>query len=123
MNKTILIVDDAVFMRMKLKKIIEASGYQIIEAKDGLQAFELFKEQKPDLVIMDISMPEMDGLTSLRYMMEHDNSIPVIMCSAIGQESKILEAGRLGAKDFIVKPFKDKEIEEVLNCFLEENGR
>ncbi len=68
-------------------------------------------------------MPEMDGLTSLRYMMEHDNSIPVIMCSAIGQESKILEAGRLGAKDFIVKPFKDKEIEEVLNCFLEENGR
>lgn len=123
MNKTILIVDDAVFMRMKLKKIIEASGYQIIEAKDGLQAFELFKEHKPNLVIMDISMPEMDGLTSLRYMMEHDNSIPVIMCSAIGLESKILEAGRLGAKDFIVKPFKDKEIEEVLNCFLEENGR
>lgn len=123
MSKTILIVDDAVFMRMKLKKIIQAYGFQVIEANDGLQALEIFKEHKPDLVLMDISMPEMDGLTSLRHMMDYDHNIPVIMCSAIGQESKILEAGRLGAKDFIVKPFKDKEIEEVLTCYLEENGR
>ena len=123
MSKTVLIVDDAVFMRMKLKKIIEASGYETIEAKDGLQAVTLVKQQKPDLVIMDISMPEMDGLSALQHMMAYDSSILVIMCSAIGQESKILEAGRLGAKDFIVKPFKDKDIEEVLTCYLEENRR
>lgn len=121
--KTVLIVDDAIFMRMKLKKIIESVGYQTLEAKDGLQALEIFKQEKPDLVIMDISMPEMDGLTSLQHMMQYDPSRPVIMCSAIGQESKILEAGKLGAKDFIVKPFKDKEIEAVLHCFLEGDGR
>lgn len=121
--KTVLIVDDAIFMRMKLKKIIEAAGYQTLEAKDGLQALELFQKEKPDLIIMDISMPEMDGLTSLQHMMQEDPSKPVIMCSAIGQESKILEAGKLGAKDFIVKPFKDKEIEAVLHCFLEGDRR
>lgn len=121
--KTVLIVDDAIFMRMKLKKIIEAAGYQTLEAKDGLQALDLFQKETPDLIIMDISMPEMDGLTSLQHMMQYDPSKPVIMCSAIGQESKILEAGKLGAKDFIVKPFKDKEIEAVLHCFLEGDGR
>lgn len=121
--KTVLIVDDAIFMRMKLKKIIEAAGYQTLEAKDGLQALDLFQKENPDLIIMDISMPEMDGLTSLQHMMQYDPSKPVIMCSAIGQESKILEAGKLGAKDFIVKPFKDKEIEAVLHCFLEGDGR
>lgn len=121
--KTVLIVDDAIFMRMKLKKIIETAGYQTLEAKDGLQALDIFKQEKPDLVIMDISMPEMDGLTSLHHMMQYDASRPIIMCSAIGQESKILEAGNLGAKDFIVKPFKDKEIEAVLHCFLEGDGR
>jgi two-component system chemotaxis response regulator CheY len=115
MAKKGLIVDDAAFMRTMLKEILTKSGYEIIgEAANGREALEMYKSAKPDFVIMDITMPEMDGIQALKGIRSIDSNAVVIMCSAIGQQAHVLEAIKSGAKDFIVKPFQpDRVLESI----------
>ena len=115
MAKGILLVDDAAFMRMMLKDILVKNGYEVLgEAENGLKAVEKYKELNPDLVIMDITMPEMDGIDAVKEIKKINASAAVIMCSAMGQQSMVIEAIQSGAKDFIVKPFQaDRIIEAV----------
>ncbi len=115
MAKKVLIVDDAAFMRMMIKDILSKNGYEIVgEAADGQQALDLYKEHQPDLVTMDITMPEMDGITSLKEIKKINPDAKVIMCSAMGQQAMVIDAIQAGAKDFIVKPFQaDRVIEAV----------
>ena len=104
--KKVLIVDDAVFMRMKLKDILEKNGYEVVgEAQNGQEAFEKYQASTPDLVTMDITMPEVDGLEALKLIRDFDGNAKVIMCSAMGQQGMVMDAIRAGAVDFIVKPF------------------
>ena len=111
MEGKILIVDDAAFMRMMIKDILKKNGYEnIIEASDGELAVQMYKADKPDLVIMDITMPNKNGLEALKEIKELDPAAKIVMCSAMGQESMVVEAIRNGAKDFIVKPFKADRI-------------
>lgn len=102
----ILVVDDAEFLRVRISKMLVGDGYEVIEAENGLLALNAYKAQKPDVVLMDITMPEMDGLTALREILSADPNAKVIMLTALGQESVVLEAIKSGAKDFIVKPFE-----------------
>ncbi len=120
MAKKILIVDDAVFMRMMLKGILEPYGYEIVgEAEDGDKAVELFKQLKPDLVTMDIIMTNMGGIESLREIKRIDNNAKVVVISAVDQRQALLETIRLGAKDFIVKPFEEERVLSVVKKALE----
>lgn len=115
----ILIVDDAAFMRMMVKDALSKGGYtDVVEAVDGVDALEKFKEVNPDLVIMDITMPNMNGLEALKAIKEVNPSATVIMCSAMGQESMVIEAIKSGAKDFIVKPFKQERIISTVSNVL-----
>ncbi|MBR4581937.1 MAG: response regulator [Lachnospiraceae bacterium] len=115
MEKGILIVDDAAFMRMVIKNILTKEGYEIAgEASDGKQAVEMYNELKPALVLLDITMPEMDGIEALKKIIAADPSAKVVMCSALGQSSMVIEAIQAGARDYIVKPFQpDRVIEAV----------
>ena len=115
MAKSILICDDAAFMRMMIKDILLKNGYDIAgEAENGMKAVEKYKEVKPDLVMMDITMPEMDGIQALKKIKEVDPGAVVVMCSAMGQQAMVIESIQSGAKDFIVKPFdKDRVLEAV----------
>ncbi|CCZ27482.1 sporulation initiation phosphotransferase F [Firmicutes bacterium CAG:194] len=115
MAKNILICDDAAFMRMMIKDILTKNGYNVVgEAENGLKAVEKYSETKPDLVLMDITMPEMDGIQALKKIKELDSGATVIMCSAMGQQAMVIESIQAGAKDFIVKPFQaDRVIEAV----------
>ena len=115
MAKNILICDDAAFMRMMMKDILTKNGYNVAgEAENGVKAVEKYNELKPDLVLMDITMPEMDGIQALKKIKEADSSALVIMCSAMGQQAMVIESIQAGAKDFIVKPFQaDRVIEAV----------
>ena len=115
MAKNILICDDAAFMRMMIKDILTKNGYTVAgEAENGAKAVEKYAELKPDLVLMDITMPEMDGIQALKKIKEKDPSATVVMCSAMGQQAMVIEAIQSGAKDFIVKPFQaDRVIEAV----------
>ena len=115
MAKNILICDDAAFMRMMIKDILSKNGYNVAgEAENGAKAVEKYNELKPDLVLMDITMPEMDGIQALKKIKEADSSALVIMCSAMGQQAMVIESIQAGAKDFIVKPFQaDRVIEAV----------
>ena len=115
MAKNILICDDAAFMRMMIKDILSKNGYNVAgEAENGARAVEKYNELKPDLVLMDITMPEMDGIQALKKIKETDPSALVIMCSAMGQQAMVIESIQAGAKDFIVKPFQaDRVIEAV----------
>ncbi|MDB4868483.1 MAG: response regulator [Cohnella sp.] len=115
MANRILIVDDAAFMRMMIRDILTKNGYEVVgEAQDGAQAIEKFKELHPDLVTMDITMPEMDGITALKEIRKLDTNARVIMCSAMGQQAMVIDAIQAGAKDFIVKPFQaDRVIEAI----------
>lgn len=115
MAKNILISDDAAFMRMMIKDILTKNGYNVVgEAENGARAVEKYNELKPDLVLMDITMPEMDGIQALKKIKEGDPSALVIMCSAMGQQAMVIESIQAGAKDFIVKPFQaDRVIEAV----------
>ena len=115
MAKNILICDDAAFMRMMIKDILSKNGYNVAgEAENGAKAVEKYAELKPDLVLMDITMPEMDGIQALKKIRETDPSALVIMCSAMGQQAMVIESIQAGAKDFIVKPFQaDRVIEAV----------
>ncbi|WP_199617977.1 response regulator [Paenibacillus alkalitolerans] len=115
MANKILVVDDAAFMRMMIKDILTKNGYEVVgEASDGVQAIEKFKESRPDLITMDITMPEMDGITALKEIKKIDGGAKVIMCSAMGQQAMVIDAIQAGAKDFIVKPFQaDRVIEAI----------
>lgn len=115
MAKNILICDDAAFMRMMIKDILTKNGYNVAgEAENGQVAVEKYKELHPDLVLMDITMPEMDGIQALKEIKKLDGSATVIMCSAMGQQAMVIESIQAGAKDFIVKPFQaDRVIEAV----------
>ena len=115
MAKNILICDDAAFMRMMIKDILTKNGYNIAgEAENGQKAVEKYAELKPDLVLMDITMPEMDGIEALKRIKAADPNASVIMCSAMGQQAMVIESIQSGAKDFIVKPFQaDRVIEAV----------
>jgi len=114
-----MVVDDAAFMRLMIRNILEASGHQVIaEASNGKQAVELYKQHRPDLVTMDITMPEMDGIQAVKRIKKFDSSAKIIMCSALGQREFVLDAIFHGASDFIVKPInKDRVIEAVRNIF------
>lgn len=115
----ILVVDDAGFMRMMIKNYLTKAGYTtIIEGEDGEKAVSLYKSELPDLVIMDITMPNLDGIGALRAIKEVDPNAKVVMCSAMGQEAMVMEAIKLGAKDFIVKPFKQDRILETVSKLL-----
>ncbi len=115
MAKNVLIVDDAAFMRMMIKDILSKNGYNVVgEAENGKIAVDKFKELNPDLVTMDITMPEMDGLEALKAIKATNPGATVIMCSAMGQQAMVIEAIQAGAKDFIVKPFQaDRVLEAV----------
>lgn len=119
MANTILIVDDAAFMRMMIKDILTKNGFEVVgEANDGLQAVEKYKELTPDLVTMDITMPEMDGITALKEIKSFDPNAKVIMCSAMGQQAMVIDAIQAGAKDFIVKPFQADRVVEAISKTL-----
>ena len=115
MAKSILICDDAAFMRMMIKDILVKNGYNIAgEAENGAKAVEKYQETKPDLVLMDITMPEMDGIQALKAIKANDPNAQVIMCSAMGQQAMVIEAIQSGAKDFIVKPFQAERVLEAV---------
>ena len=111
----VLVADDAAFMRKMVSDALAKGGHEVVgEAGNGVEAVALFQELKPDLMTLDITMPEKDGLTALAEIVAADPSARVVMCSALGQEAKVLEAIKLGAKDFVVKPFQpDRVIEAV----------
>ena len=111
----VLVVDDAAFMRKMVSDALVKGGHEVVgEAGNGVEAVEQFQALRPDLMTLDITMPEKDGLAALADIMAADPTAKVVMCSAIGQESKVLEAIKLGAKDFVVKPFQpDRVIEAV----------
>ena len=107
----ILVVDDAMFMRRVVADALAGGGHEVVgEASNGHEAVQRFKELSPDVTMLDITMPDMDGLDALRAIMALDESARVVMCSALGQEGKVLEAVRAGAKDFIVKPFVPERV-------------
>ncbi|MGA9224860.1 MAG: response regulator [Mesobacillus sp.] len=119
MAKRILVVDDAAFMRMMIKDILTKNGFEVVaEAADGMQALEKYKELQPDLVTMDITMPEMDGITSLKEIKKVNPTAKVIMCSAMGQQAMVIDAIQAGAKDFIVKPFQADRVIEAISKAL-----
>jgi len=111
MGAKILIVDDLSFMRMIQKEILSQRGYVVVgEASNGLEAVEKYRSLRPDLVLLDITMPQMNGLEAMRKIFSIDPQARVIMCSALGQQNLIVEAIRAGVKDFIVKPFKPERM-------------
>ncbi|CAB50460.1 response regulator [Pyrococcus abyssi] len=115
----ILVVDDAAFMRMLLKKILTQAGHEVVgEASNGKEAVEKYKQLKPDLVTMDIVMPEMDGITAVKEIMKIDPNAKIIMITAVGQEAKVMEALKSGAKGYIVKPFQAQKVIEEVNRVL-----
>ncbi len=117
--KKVLIVDDAAFMRMAIKNILVKHDYDVVdEAENGLAGFNKYKDLKPDLVTMDITMPELDGLAALKQIMAFDPNAKVVMVSAMGQEQMVMEAIKSGAKSFIVKPFKEDHVIQTLSKLL-----
>ena len=121
MAKKILLVDDAAFMRKMIKDTLVKNGYtEVFEAVDGADAVEKFGEIAPDLVVMDITMPNMDGLEALKAIRAADANANVVMCSAMGQETMVIDAIRSGAKDFIVKPFKPERVLKTVTSIVGE---
>lgn len=119
MAKKILLVDDAAFMRKVVKDTLSKAGYtELFEAVDGADAVVKYDEIHPDLVLMDITMPNMDGLEALQAIRGKDSGANIVMCSAMGQESMVMDAVRFGAKDFIVKPFKSERIVKTVTNIL-----
>ncbi len=110
MKPKILVVDDAQFMRLRYQKLLTAEGYQVVEAANGQEALEVYDREAPDMVLLDITMPVMDGIEALQRLKKTHEDAVVVMSSALGQESMILAAIKGGAKDFIVKPFQPDKI-------------
>ena len=119
MAKRVLITDDALFMRVTLKNILTKCGYEVVgEAANGRESIDLYQQTKPDLVTMDITMPEMDGISALREIRKLDPNANVIMCTAMGQKNMVMEAVSSGAKDFIVKPFQPEKVIEAVKRII-----
>lgn len=119
MANRILIVDDAAFMRMMLKDILSKNGFEIAgEAENGVIAVDKYKELKPDLVTMDITMPELDGISAVKRIKSLDPNARIVMCSAMGQQAMVIDAIQAGAKDFIVKPFQPERVLEAIQKAL-----
>ncbi|MDX8362242.1 MULTISPECIES: response regulator [Bacillaceae] len=119
MSHKILIVDDAAFMRMMIKDILTKNGFDVVgEAADGVQAIEKYKEFQPDLVTLDITMPELDGISVLKEIRKINPNAKIVMCSAMGQQAMVIDAIQAGAKDFIVKPFQAERVIEAINKTL-----
>ncbi|TZE83343.1 response regulator [Calorimonas adulescens] len=119
MGKNILIVDDAAFMRMMIRDILTKNGYTVIgEADNGATALDKYQELSPDLVIMDITMPEVDGIQAVREIRRVDPNAKIIMCSAMGQQAMVIEAIQAGARDFIVKPFQAERVIEAVKKII-----
>ena len=113
--KKVLIVDDAAFMRLNLKNIIKEMDFEVVaEAENGLEAIEKYKEHSPDVVTMDITMPEMDGISATKEIKTFDDAANILVCSAMGQQSLVIDAIEAGAKDFIVKPFERERIKDAM---------
>jgi two-component system chemotaxis response regulator CheY len=121
MAKRVLVVDDAIFMRNMIKDIFSSAGYEVVgEAANGLEAVERYKELKPDLTTMDIVMPFKSGIEATREIVKQDDKATIIMCSALGQESLVMEAIEAGASDFIVKPFRAEDVLSVVKKVIGE---
>jgi two-component system, chemotaxis family, chemotaxis protein CheY len=115
----VLIVDDAAFMRKMLSDALTGGGHEVVgEAGNGAEAVERFQELRPDLTTLDITMPEKDGLQALKEILSFDPAARVVMCSALGQESKVLESIKAGAKDFVVKPFQAERVLDAVGKAL-----
>jgi len=115
----VLIVDDAAFMRKMLSDALSSGGHEVVgEASNGNEAVQQFQELRPELTTLDITMPEKDGLQALREILSFDPTARVVMCSALGQESKVLESIKAGAKDFVVKPFQAERVLEAVGKAL-----
>lgn len=110
----VLLVDDAAFMRMRCAKLLTAEGFEVAEAANGREAIAKYEEYRPDLVLMDITMPEMDGIEATREIKQRDPAAVIIMVSAMGQQSMVLEAIRAGARNFVVKPYEPDRILEAI---------
>jgi two-component system chemotaxis response regulator CheY len=115
---TILIVDDAEFLRIRISKILTQSGHTVVQADNGLAAINVYKSDRPDMVLMDITMPEVDGLTALKEIRAFDPQARIVMLSALGQDFVVLEAIQAGAQDFVVKPFEPKRVLSVIDKVL-----
>jgi two-component system chemotaxis response regulator CheY len=115
----ILVVDDAAFMRMRCTKMLADSGFEIAEAADGKQALTKYREFKPDGVLLDITMPELDGLATLKELIKMDPGARVAMVTAMGQQSMVMEALKSGARDFIVKPFEAERVLAAVKKIME----
>ncbi|MEJ6951508.1 response regulator [Natronospora cellulosivora (SeqCode)] len=121
MNKRVLVVDDAAFMRMMIKNILIDGGFEIVgEEENGRDAIEAYKDLQPDLVTMDITMPEMDGIEAVKAILDLDANANIIMCSAMGQQAMVIDAIQAGAKDFVVKPFKPDRVLASINKLFDE---
>ncbi|GAV32296.1 MAG: response regulator [Anaerosomatales bacterium] len=123
MSRSVLVVDDAAFMRMMIRDILAKEGYVIHEAVNGRDAVEKYLEVRPDLTTMDITMPEMDGIEALKKIREHDPHARVLMVSAMGQQKLIVEALEAGAMDFLVKPFQPTKVLETVKKCLQASPR
>ncbi len=107
---TLLVVDDAAFMRMRCSKLLTENGYQVVEAENGVQAVKQYQLHRPDAVLLDITMPEMDGLTALKEIRKLDPAAKVAMVTAMGQQAIVMEALKAGARDFVLKPFQSDRV-------------
>lgn len=115
-----MVVDDAAFMRMMLTDILTKGGYEVAgTAENGLRAVDKYKELSPDLVLMDITMPELDGIGAVKEIKALDADAKIVMCSAMGQQSRVLEAIQAGAKDFIIKPFQPERVIEAVSKLID----
>jgi two-component system chemotaxis response regulator CheY len=115
----VLVVDDAAFMRMMIKDILQKNGYEIAgEAANGAEAAAMYNDLKPDVVTMDITMPEMDGITAVKEIRKVDPKARIIMCSAMGQQAMVLDAIQAGAYDFVVKPFQEERVIDAVKKVL-----
>ena len=116
----VLVVDDAAFMRMMVKDILTKNGYEVVgEAENGMKALEKYQELKPDLITMDITMPEMDGISAVKEIKKVDPNAKIVMCSAMGQQAMVIESIQSGARDFIVKPFQPDRVLEAVKKAVE----
>ena len=120
MGIDVLIADDLKFIKLVLRELVEKAGFRVVgEASNGQEAVELYQNSRPDVVLMDITMPKMDGLAALKQILKFDPEAKVIMCSALGQQTLIVQALQLGAKDFIVKPFREERVVAAIKKILD----
>lgn len=119
MGRTVLICDDAIFMRSMIADILKQAGFEVVgEAETGAEAVERYRELKPDLVTMDIVMPDMGGIDAVREIVKTDPDAKILMCSAMGQQALVIEAIQAGARDFVVKPFQPSRVLEAVQRVL-----